>query len=90
MFDGEEQEEEELKREEEESKWYNNIFFLDVLIFVGWFLFLGIAGLVGYFCYPPVLAAFKTTEYKPSVEKDDDGGDGGSDGGGDGGGGGGA
>jgi hypothetical protein len=87
MFDGEEQEEEELKREEEESKWYNNIFFLDVLIFVGWFLFLGIAGLVGYFCYPPVLAAFNTSEFRPSEEKDDDDGGGGGDGGGDDGGG---
>jgi F0F1-type ATP synthase membrane subunit b/b' len=40
---------------EEESKWYNNIFIIDI------FAFLAIAGLVMYFCYPPVMMAFQTS-----------------------------
>jgi hypothetical protein len=81
VFDDEEEEEEDEELKKEKKKWYNNILFLNLLIFVFCFLFLGIAALIMYFCYPPVLMAFQTSEYKPSVEKDDDGGrDGGGDG----------
>ena len=46
---------------EEESKWYDNIFLIDILIFVFSFAFLAIAGLVMYVCYPPVMMAFQTS-----------------------------
>lgn len=46
--------------EEEENKWYNNIFVIDLLIFIFSFAFLAIAGGVMYLCYPPVMAAFQT------------------------------
>jgi hypothetical protein len=48
------------EEDEEDSKWYNNIVFIDLIIFLGSFLFLAIAGLVFYVCYPPVLMAFQT------------------------------
>jgi len=46
--------------DEDEGKWYDNIVILDLLIFVFSFLFLAIAGLVVYVCYPPVIMAFQT------------------------------
>jgi hypothetical protein len=45
---------------EEEKKWYNNIFVIDLLIFIFSFAFLAIAGGVMYVCYPPVMVAFQT------------------------------
>jgi hypothetical protein len=45
---------------EEEGKFYNNIFFIDVLIFIFSFAFLAIAGVIMYLCYPPVMLAFQT------------------------------
>jgi hypothetical protein len=45
---------------EEESKWYNNIFIIDILIFIFSFVFLALGCLVMYICYPPVLMAFQT------------------------------
>ena len=54
MFDDDEEE------SEEEKKWYNNIFIMDLLIFVFSFVFLAIGGIVMYFCYPPVMMAFQT------------------------------
>jgi hypothetical protein len=47
--------------DEEESKWYNNIFIIDLLIFIFSFVFLAFAGLILYICYPPVLMAFQTS-----------------------------
>ena len=32
------------EEEEDKSKWYDNIFFIDLIIFIGSFLFLAIAG----------------------------------------------
>lgn len=46
--------------EEEPGKWYDNIVFLDFLIFIFSFVFLAIAGGVMYVCYPPVMLAFQT------------------------------
>ena len=46
--------------EEDDSKWYDNIIFIDFIIFLGSFLFLAIAGGVMYVCYPPVMMAFQT------------------------------
>lgn len=45
---------------EEDSKWYDNIFLIDILIFIFSFAFLAIGGLIMYICYPPVLMAFQT------------------------------
>jgi len=47
--------------DEEENKWYNNIFIIDLLIFIFSFVFLAFAGLILYICYPPVLMAFQTS-----------------------------
>jgi len=47
--------------DEEEKKWYNNIFIIDLLIFIFSFVFLAFAGLILYICYPPVLMAFQTS-----------------------------
>jgi len=46
--------------EEEPGKWYDNIFLIDILIFIFSFAFLAIAGGVMYVCYPPVMLAFQT------------------------------
>jgi hypothetical protein len=46
--------------DEEQGKWYDNIFLLDILIFIFSFVFLAFAGGVMYVCYPPVLMAFQT------------------------------
>jgi hypothetical protein len=46
--------------EEEKGKWYDNIVLLDLLIFIFSFVFLAIAGVIMYFCYPPVMMAFQT------------------------------
>ncbi len=46
--------------DEDNSKWYNNIVLIDLLIFLGSFIFLAIAGLIFYITYPPVLMAFQT------------------------------
>jgi len=46
--------------EEEPGRWYDNIFLIDILIFIFSFVFLAIGGAVMYFCYPPVLMAFQT------------------------------
>ncbi len=48
------------EEDEEDKKWYNNIFIIDILILVFSLLFLALAGLIMYFCYPPVLMAFGT------------------------------
>ena len=48
------------EEEEDNAKWYDNIFFIDLIIFIGSFLFLAIAGGVFYVCYPPVMMAFQT------------------------------
>jgi hypothetical protein len=48
------------EEEEDESKWYDNIIFIDIVIFLGSFLFLAIAAGIGYVCYPPVMMAFQT------------------------------
>jgi hypothetical protein len=45
---------------EEDSPWYNNIVFIDLIIFIGSFLFLAIAAGIMYICYPPVMMAFQT------------------------------
>jgi len=42
------------------GSWYDNIFIIDILIFVFSFVFLAIAGVIMYFCYPPVMMAFQT------------------------------
>jgi len=47
--------------DEEEKKWYNNIFIIDLLIFIFSFVFLAKSGLILYICYPPVLMAFQTS-----------------------------
>jgi hypothetical protein len=49
------------EEDEEESKWYNNIFVIDLIVILLSFLFLGLAGLIMYVCYPPVLMAFQTS-----------------------------
>ena len=49
-----------MAEEEDKSHWYDNIFFIDLLIFIFSFLFLAIAGGVMYVCYPPVMIAFQT------------------------------
>jgi len=46
---------------EEDNNWYNNVFIIDILIFIFSFAFLAIAGIVMYFCYPPVMMAFQTS-----------------------------
>jgi hypothetical protein len=46
---------------EDEGKWYDNIFIIDLLIFIFSFAFLAIAGIIMYFCYPPVMLAFQTS-----------------------------
>ena len=46
---------------EEEDKWYNNIFIIDLLIFVFSFAFLAIAAGIMYICYPQVMMAFQTS-----------------------------
>ena len=46
---------------EDEGKWYDNIFLIDLLIFIFSFAFLAIAGVVMYVCYPPVMMAFQTS-----------------------------
>jgi hypothetical protein len=43
-----------------DMKWYDNIFIIDLLIFIFSFAFLAIAGGVMYVCYPPVIMAFQT------------------------------
>jgi hypothetical protein len=45
---------------EDGGSWYDNIFLLDILIFVFSFAFLAIAGIIMYFCYPLVMTAFQT------------------------------
>jgi hypothetical protein len=45
---------------EEEMKWYNNVFVIDILIFIFSFAFLAIAAGIMYICYPPVMMAFQT------------------------------
>ena len=52
---------EEEEENEEANKWYNNIFIIDLLIFIFSFAFLAIAAGIMYICYPPVLAAFQTS-----------------------------
>jgi len=47
--------------DEDKGKWYDNIVLLDLLIFIFSFAFLAIAGVVMYFCYPPVMLAFQTS-----------------------------
>jgi hypothetical protein len=47
--------------DEDEGKWYDNIFLIDLLIFIFSFAFLAIAGGVMYICYPPVMLAFQTS-----------------------------
>ena len=49
-----------MEDSEEDSKWYNNIFIIDILIFIFSFVFLALGVLIMYFCYPPVLMAFQT------------------------------
>lgn len=51
---------EEEEENEEEKKWYNNIFVIDLLIFIFSFAFLAIAAGIMYVCYPPVMMAFQT------------------------------
>ena len=46
--------------DEKNSHWYNNLIFIDFIIFLGSFLFLAIAGGIMYVCYPPVMMAFQT------------------------------
>jgi len=46
---------------EYQGEWYDNIFIIDLLIFIFSFAFLAIAGVVMYFCYPPVMMAFQTS-----------------------------
>lgn len=46
--------------DEEPGSWYDNIFLIDILIFIFSFVFLAIGGGVMYLCYPPVLMAFQT------------------------------
>jgi len=46
--------------DEEPGAWYDNIFLIDILIFIFSFVFLAIGGGVMYICYPPVLMAFQT------------------------------
>jgi hypothetical protein len=46
--------------DDEEGSWYDNIFVIDILIFIFSFLFLAFAGLIMYICYPPVMMAFQT------------------------------
>ena len=45
---------------EEEKKWYNNVVFIDFLIFIFSVVFLALGAGVMYLCYPPVLMAFQT------------------------------
>jgi hypothetical protein len=45
---------------EEKGKWYDNIFIIDLLIFIFSFVFLAIAAGIMYICYPPVMMAFQT------------------------------
>jgi hypothetical protein len=46
--------------DEDKGKWYDNIVIIDLLIFIFSFVFLAIAGIIMYFCYPPVMMAFMT------------------------------
>ncbi len=46
--------------DEDKGKWYDNIVIIDLLIFIFSFVFLALAGLIMYFCYPPVMMAFMT------------------------------
>jgi hypothetical protein len=46
--------------DEDGGSWYDNIFIIDILIFIFSFVFLAIAGVIMYFCYPPVMMAFQT------------------------------
>jgi hypothetical protein len=45
---------------EENGKWYDNIFLLNLIIFIFSFAFLAIAAGIMYVCYPPVMMAFQT------------------------------
>ena len=51
---------EEEDEDEKNAHWYDNIIFIDIVIFLGSFLFLAIAAGIGYVCYPPVMMAFQT------------------------------
>jgi len=52
--------EEEDEEDEKNKHWYDNIIFIDLVIFLGSFLFLAIAGGIMYVCYPLVMMAFQT------------------------------
>ena len=47
--------------EEEPGRWYDNIFLIDILIFIFSFVFLAFSALILYICYPPVMIAFQTS-----------------------------
>jgi hypothetical protein len=48
------------KSEDDDEKWYDNILIIDLIVFLGAFLFLAIAAGIFYVLYPPVMMAFQT------------------------------
>lgn len=49
-----------MASEDDDEKWYDNILIIDLIVFLGAFLFLAIAAGIFYVLYPPVMMAFQT------------------------------